>query len=105
MQSMQNQKGFMGMFANSIFGKSMISSNQNELSSRESQSDKRSGGGTGSGSTSGGGEGPGNVSSDGTAGGTSSAATSGAGGSGPVDPNATPGVMNQGGFISRRKKT
>ena len=105
MQSMQNQKGFMGMFANSIFGKSMISSNQNELSSRESQSDKRSGGGTGSGSTSGGGEGPGNVSSDGTAGGTSSAATSGAGGSGAVDPDATPGVMNQGGFISRRKKT
>ena len=70
-------------------------------SQNPANSDKRSGGGTGGPST----EGPGNVSSDGTAGGTSSAATSGAGGSGAVDPDATPGVMNQGGFISRRKKT
>ena len=111
MKDIQGKKGILGLIANSFLGKAHLSNMEKEVASRpdnsvnRSKSDKRSGGGTGGGSTTSGGEGPGNVSSDGTAGGTSSAATSGAGGSGAVDPDATPGVMNQGGFISRRKKT
>ena len=112
MKDVRGKEGILSLIANSFLGDAHLANMEKELEGRpevtiagDYLAGPKTGGPGNQGSTTGGGEGPGNVSSDGTAGGTSSAATSGAGGSGAVDPDATPGVMNQGGFISRRKKT